>query len=51
MEALIRHYLHSEPALDDYDDFIRQQKQALFLEERYFKNLVDILSKLFGSKK
>lgn len=45
-DALIRHWLHEKPA-QDFDDFLRQTKQARCLEARYF----DAMATVFGSKK
>jgi alpha-glucuronidase len=46
-EAMIRHWLSMEPALDA-DDFAEQAAEALWLEERYFRNWAEILKKLMG---
>jgi len=38
MDALIKYWLHELPA-EDMDEYTTQAAQAVFVEERYFKNL------------
>jgi hypothetical protein len=45
MRALISHWLHEEPE-DEIERMADQSAAALWLEERYFKNM----AKIFGKK-
>jgi len=41
-DALIIHYLHTEPA-DDLERYIQQAGKALFLERRFFNTIAKIM--------
>lgn len=50
MEALVRHYLNTEPA-EDTDTLLGQYAEALWIEERQTNVLAGALAKALGGKR